>query len=139
MTQKSFIPFILLGFVFLLGCADRQPLGGTVTFSDNGEPVPFGVVEFSTDTFRADGAIQSDGTYIIGTDTLTDGIPKGMYSILVRVDEDETIQRPDGTLNSITRSLIHTKYNNPMTSGLTHEVDGSRTARTFDIQVYRAP
>jgi len=139
MTKKLFIPFILFGFVFLLGCSDKQPLSGTITFSDNGEPVPFGVVEFSTDTFRADGAIQANGTYIIGTDTLTDGIPKGTYSVLVRVDEDETIQRPDGTLNSITRSLIHTKYNNPATSGLTFTVDGSRTARTFDIRVDRAP
>ena len=139
MTQKSLFTFILLGCVFLMGCSDKQPLGGTVRFSDNDEPVPFGVVEFTTDTFRTDGLIKPDGTYIIGTDSLTDGIPKGVYNVTVNVNRDVTIQQPNGTQTSRTQSLIHTKYNNPATSDLTHNVDGSRESRTFNITVDRAP
>ena len=136
MTRKLLLPFVLLGLIFITGCSDKVHIGGKVTFSDDNSPVTFGTVEFSTPSFRTEGQIKSDGTYVIGTDTLTDGISKGTYGITVRVDEVTMIDQPDGSQTPSTRSLIDSKYHSVETSGLTFTVDGK--TRKFDIPVDRA-
>jgi hypothetical protein len=134
---KKLLP--LLALVFIFGCGSgKVPLGGTVTFSDDGSPVPLGSVSFSTPTFSASGTISVDGTYVIGTDTLSDGIPKGTYEVSVYADETIEIppRTPDGTPDYKSTSLIDPKYNHGSTSGLTFTVDGKN--KKFDIQVDRA-
>ncbi|MCL2005953.1 MAG: hypothetical protein FWG73_07280 [Planctomycetaceae bacterium] len=135
--KKTFAPFILLAFVFLLGCSDKLPLGGTVTFSDDGEPVPIGAVYFETPTFSAMGSINPDGTYTVGSMDIADGIPKGTYNVTIRGAEEITlIENPDGTRVERRRALIDSKYQSADTSGLSFTVDG--TTRRFDIPVDRA-
>ncbi|MCL2006024.1 MAG: hypothetical protein FWG73_07640 [Planctomycetaceae bacterium] len=144
------LPLLLVLFI-ATGCGNKVPLSGIVTFSDTGEPVPLGVVYFVTPTFQAQGAIQEDGTYVVGSDKIKDGLPSGTYQVFITgVDHIELRQlRPLGqtdpnTGENIDRrfqeetrtSLINPKYTNPDTSGLTVSVD--RSTRTFDIQVERA-
>ena len=121
----------------MLGCSDKVPLGGTVTFSDDGSPVTAGAVFFETPTFNAQGMIKPDGTYVVGSTSLTDGIPKGTYNVSIRGAEDiTTITGRDGSQTERRRALIAGKYQSPETSGLTFTVDGK--TRKFDIEVDRA-
>ena len=137
MTKKLLLSFVLAGCVCVFGCSDKVPLGGTVTFSDDGTPLTTGAVFFETPTYRAQGDIRADGTYTVGSETLTDGIPKGTYGISIRYAEEVTVtERPDGTSSERRRDLIDAKYRVAETSGLTFTVDG--TNKKFDIQVDRA-
>ena len=137
MARQLLLPFVFVGLMFVFGCSDRQSLSGKVTFSDDGSPVPAGVVYFNTPTSVSRGAIKPDGTYAVGTDKLTDGIPKGTYAVTVRVEEAVVITLPDGSKDVEGKSLIDRKYHDTETSGLTFTADGK--TKTFDIQVDRAP
>jgi len=144
-------PFFLLPLAVLLivaGCSGKVPLRGTVTF-DDGEPVTHGAVFFQSETLSAHGVIQSDGTYIVGTDKTTDGIPRGTYQVfLAGTEHVEYRQTRTGVIDSVTGEnidhrfrdeirtpIVDPKYANPTTSGLTFNTDG-RT-KTFDIVVER--
>jgi len=137
MTRKLLLPFVLVGLVFVFGCGSgKQSLSGTVTFLDDGSPVPMGTVQFDTTGSFSRGEIKSDGTYVVGTDTLTDGIPKGTYTVTVHATEYTEIRGADGSASSTSKQLINPKYNSAETSGLTFTADGK--TKKFDIQVERA-
>ena len=143
MTRKLLLPFLLVGLLFAFGCSDKVQLGGKVTFSDDNSPVPIGNVQFETDTFVAQGEIKPDGTYVVGSVALADGIPKGTYRVVVFAEEITTVESPalregDAPVTThIRKALIDPKYNSGATSGLTFTVDGK--TRKFDFQVDRAP
>jgi len=137
MTKKLLFSFVLIGFALVPGCSSgKQSLSGKVTFSDDGSPVPTGTVTFETSTFFAQGTINSDGTYVVGTDTLTDGIPKGTYNVVVQASDTVAVPRPDGTQEYRSKPLIDSKYTNASTSGLTFTADGK--TKKFDFTVDRA-
>ncbi|MCL2004743.1 MAG: carboxypeptidase-like regulatory domain-containing protein [Planctomycetaceae bacterium] len=131
---------LLFALLIAAGCSGKVPLTGTVTFSDDGSPLPQGVIYFQSDTLVAQGGIQPDGTFRVGTDKTTDGLPPGTYRVYIGGAElSEFVPHTVGihqTLRQNITPLIDTKYNDPATSGLSVEVD-NRT-RTFDIQVDRA-
>jgi len=144
--------FLLLSVAVLLvvvaGCGDKVPLSGTVTFSDNGDPLPQGAVFFQSDKVLAQGAIQPDGKYTVGTDKMTDGLPRGSYRVYIAGSELLTyVQTRTGVTDHAGRNIdeqfrdeivthvIDRKYANPDTSGLTFEADGKE--KTFNIQVDR--
>jgi len=148
--MKCYNLFLLfVALLFVVGCSNKVPLSGTVTFSDDGAPLTRGVVFFQSDTLLAQGAIQPNGRYTVGTDRMTDGLPRGTYRIyLVDTEIVEIIQTATGQIDPITGNnvdyrftderrtpVIDLRYNRADTSGLTFTVDG-RT-RTFDIQVER--
>ena len=134
MTKQLLLSLVLVSVVLVLGCSNKQSLSGTVTFSDDGSPVPTGMVLFHTPSHTARGAIMSGGTYTVGTDAMADGISKGTYHVTVHADEATTIETPT-TITIVHRPLIHSRYGNPSTSGLTFTADGK--TRTFDIVVDR--
>ena len=137
MTRKRLLPFVLVGLVLMSGCGSgNQSLSGKVTFTDDDSPVPMGIVQFNSATSFSQGEIKSDGTYIVGTNALTDGIPPGTYTVTVHATEYTEIRGADGSFSSQSKPLIHSKYNNADTSGLTFTADGKM--RTFNIQVDRA-
>ena len=148
--KKHHILPLLFALVIATGCSGKVPLSGTVTFSDNGDPVPLGVVYFVTPTFQAQGAIQEDGRYVVGSDKLSDGLPRGTYQVYIAGAANIEVRqtRPPGQVDpntgenidrqfteEISISLIDLKYTDPETSGLTVTVD---RGQTFDIQVERA-
>ena len=143
---------ILIVLLIAVGCSDKVPLRGTITFSDDDSPLPTGTVFFVTPTFQAQGAIREDGSYIVGSERLTDGLPPGTYRIFLSgttlVEHHQT--RPLGQTCPVTgdnidhrfqeeirTSLLHERYRDPETSGL--EVTVDRSTRTFNFQVERAP
>jgi len=138
MIRKLLILFVLVGILSVFGCSGKKPLKGKITFSDDDSPLPVGAVFFETPTYSAGGNIEKDGTYVVGSDALKDGLPKGTYAVVIRGAEDITIIHPPGGGMPMERRtpLIDRKYQNPDTSGLSFTVDGK--TRKFDFQVDRA-
>lgn len=113
--------------VLIVGCGNKQPLSGRVTYSD-GSPLETGTVCFEQGSFLARGDIKEDGKYTVGSETADDGIPPGTYNVyIIRAEKF-----PEGRLGLPT-PLIDKKYNNAATSGLTFTVDGK--SREFNITV----
>lgn len=130
---------------------------GTVKFSD-GSPLTKGTVVFASDMTSAQGGIQSDGSYALGTYGVDDGAPAGSYKVFLtgpifgsegagasEGEEDDGMEYevdpddPEGAGDSmddggdeVGEALVNKKFNAPDTSGLTCEVTGSTT---FDITV----
>ncbi|MGL4593702.1 MAG: carboxypeptidase-like regulatory domain-containing protein [Thermoguttaceae bacterium] len=86
MHKNLFYCFISLSFLFVfgtaIGCSPKVPLHGTVTFSD-GTPVPQGTVNFLSETKLARGTINPDGTFVVGSTKLNDGLLPGTYKVYV--------------------------------------------------------
>ncbi|MDR2440701.1 MAG: carboxypeptidase-like regulatory domain-containing protein [Planctomycetaceae bacterium] len=133
--------FILIGMcLFVLtftACGSGLcSLRGKVTFSDDGTPLPCGTVLFENESTRSKGKVNSDGTYIVGTLSNTDGIPAGTYKVSVT----ETYKPLKNTGSNDmdvpqSESLIDAKYANASTSGLSITVDPK--TKVFDITVDR--
>lgn len=70
------------------GCGEKQPATyptrGRVAFSD-GKPVMLGTVELLSENgkWNAQGAIQPDGTFVLGTFTSDDGAVAGNHKAIV--------------------------------------------------------
>ena len=140
MTNRHYQFNLLLLLVLLCaaGCGTNVPMGGTVTFSDDGSPLTAGTVFFTTDTFEARGMLQSNGTYTIGSVTQADGLPPGKYQVYIRdAHEYRTRNVAEGdTVADTVVPLIDQKYASPATSGLEVEVNSS-SQRTFNFTVDR--
>jgi hypothetical protein len=121
--------------MLLAGCggSGNVPLKGTVTFSDDGSPVPLGVVSFLKDGKIATGMIKENGTYIVGFEKDADGLPPGNYQ--VSVIAERSIELEPGSGHYRYEQLIDKKYARPETSELSVEVNAA--TKTFDIQVDR--
>jgi len=138
--KYHFFSFLMI-LLFVTGCSGKVPLGGTVTFSDDGTPLTRGAVFFQSDKLVAQGAIKSDGTFRVGTDKLTDGLPPGTYKVYIAGAElSELVPYAGGADGQGMRQkltpLIDSKYTNINTSDLSVVIDGK--TRKFDIQVDRA-
>ena len=81
--RTLFFLFLATLMVSVVGCGDKVPMRGKVTFSDDQTPLTVGQVSFQSDTFLARGYLKPDGTYVLGTDTEKDGLPKGTYRVSV--------------------------------------------------------
>jgi len=81
----KFFAFLLLcvSVITTIGCSDKVPLRGKVTFSDDQSPLTAGTVEFQSDTILARGDLKPNGTYVLGTEKQADGIPKGTYRVTI--------------------------------------------------------
>jgi len=62
------------------GCSQNVKVSGTVTYSDTGDPVKFGMVVCNGENVVGRGAIK-DGKYSVGLLKDGDGIPRGTYTI----------------------------------------------------------
>jgi len=134
--------------VVVLGCSDNVPLRGKVVYSDNGEPVPRGLIMLESGTHMSRGEIQSDGTFVISSLKARDGIPPGDYRIsiagAVETYEMATPRAQRAVMpGEVAQStpmrivpLIDPKYERASTSGLTLTVD--RSTREHTVVVDRA-
>ena len=132
MQTKNFT-FLLLSVLIIatVGCSDKVPMRGKVTFSDDGAPLTAGQVTFQSDTILARGYLKPDGTYILGTDKETDGIPKGTYNVyLLHTTVYET---PPGGGSPIEKQQVSRKYASGETSELTCTVNG-KTVFDFTVE-----
>ncbi|MEA1950112.1 MAG: hypothetical protein U9N87_01920 [Planctomycetota bacterium] len=110
------------------GCGDgKLPLGkveGKVLYK--GQPLKFGAVLFQPlEGPPAKGRIQSDGTFVLGTYTDSDGAVLGRHQVQVRCFTSQDPNAPPANANteaSLGKSLIPIKYVRYQTSGLREEV-----------------
>ena len=140
--MKFNLPLLLLlafVFVFFVGCGDPK-VTGKVTFTD-GTPLTLGQVMFYSDKCTASADIRKDGYYSAGTLKDGDGIPPGKYQVYI-AGANKLVEPPPNMGNKISpvfpmpQSLLDSKYNSPVTSGLEVDVKG-RT--TFNITVEPRP
>ena len=87
------VVFFILGLT-AVGCSWNPSLRGTVTYED-GTPLDRGIVYFASGNILARGAIQRDGTYVVGTDGQKDGLPRGEYKVYI-LGAEELIQGTGG-------------------------------------------
>ena len=135
--------FVIVAVACCVGCGTNVPLSGTVTFSDDGSPVPAGTVCFANDAGYARGQLDANGRYTLGYEKQGNGIPRGVYGVYVTgaqrplgmSDEPGSVPGSKGGFMKY-EELIAKKFHARSTSGITCTVDGSKN--TFDFQVDRA-
>ena len=134
---------MILTVLCFWGCTKNVPLGGRITFEDNGEPLTMGTIAFVNGSHQARSEIDADGRYHLGFQNEGDGLPKGEYQIYIQAIQIDILTGPNkdehGHAVVIGRKetkLIADKYKDPATSGLTYTADGK--GKTFDIKVERA-
>ena len=120
-----------------IGCSGNVSLSGKVTYSDDGSPVPIGTVAFLKDGKIARGRIKEDGTYIVGFEKETNGLPPGMYEVFIS-SADKIIGK-DSEGENIFEPLIDAKYTSSETSGLTLEVSASTKVYNIEVERYIPP
>ena len=128
----NFFALVFL-FVLLVGCSKNVPMGGKVTFSDNGEPLTTGTVVFVSGSQQAKGYLNERGEYKLGFAKAGDGLPPGRYGVYISGADRSEGDRDSGTYKLI--PLISAKQASLEKSELTIEVDGSK--RRYDIVVDR--
>lgn len=125
--------FLLLGLLTLTGCGDKVHVTGKVTFSDDGSPLPVGMILFETDHYLARGKLKPDGTYNVDSVSKRDGLPPGFYRVSISGAVEEMVSGKDGSI--MMQPLIDEKYTSNVNSGLTIEITPS--THRFDFQVDR--
>jgi hypothetical protein len=130
--RYHYFRFLVLSAVLLIpcwGCSESNgqmspllPVKGKVTYK--GQPVAKGTVRFEPDGYGrpATGRLQSDGSFVLGTNTEGDGVVAGAHRV--------AISGFDKPLAS-NRSLKKYGLKN---SGLTAEVDADHTEFIFDLK-----
>lgn len=116
--MTRFLPALLL---LIAGCGGNlHPVNGRVHYAD-GEPVTHGRVILETPGPTGIwGLVRPDGTFTLGTNTPDDGVPAGTYNVYL--ENTDTFPPAGSTENFTPQPLVHSKYGDPKTSGLTLEV-----------------
>lgn len=134
---------VIVAAACCIGCGANVPLSGTVTFSDDGSPVPAGTVCFENDAGYGRGTLDQNGRYTLGFGNTGNGIPRGVYGVYVTgaqkplgmSDEPGSVPGSKGGAMRY-EELVAPKFHARSTSGITCTVDGS--TNTFNFQVDRA-
>ena len=129
---RHFFPFLVLSALVLLpswGCGttngQMSPLlavKGKVTYK--GQPVAKGTIRFEPDGYGrpATGRLQSDGSFVLGTNREGDGVVAGAHRVSV-----------SGFDKPLASNRSPKKYG-LKNSGLTAEVDSDHTEFNFDLK-----
>ena len=133
MRSKSLF-FILFAVLVLAatGCGNKVTVRGKVTFSDDQSPLTVGQVRFQSGTLQARGTLKADGTYVLGTVSEKDGIPKGTYNVTIADAVDVVV--PEAKGNSLPIPVMR-----PLIVPFDKKdvvVDGKQ--KVFDFEVDRA-
>ncbi|MDR1385356.1 MAG: hypothetical protein LBJ67_16135 [Planctomycetaceae bacterium] len=130
-SRQNFFLLIGLLFLFFSGCGRNVPLGGKITYSDDGMPLECGTIAFTNGTMQARGDIGKDGTYNLGTLKVGDGLPPGDYKVYI--SGAEKIEQGKTPTAQLISRLIDPKYASPETSPLTAKVDDSTKSLNFKV------
>lgn len=118
----------LIAISFLSGCGingiKTYPVRGQVVFSDD-SPVKFGRIEFyhPEHDLNSRGAIQPDGSFVLGTYSNEDGAPAGTHD--VAITQLIMSGQAGGTPHEHGRH-INSRYHDYDTSGITLTVQASK-------------
>jgi hypothetical protein len=116
--KHIFLFFLSVVLITVTGCGSGHvPGSGTVTYS-SGEPVPSGVIFFSTPQFNYTANIEN-GLFELGGLNEKDGLPPGTYNVHLICSKPS-----EGTDQDV--PLFAAKYNNPETSGIVIEIKSEK-------------
>ena len=133
MHKRTLTLLFLVSLIFtVIGCGDKVPMRGKVTFSDDQSPLTVGMVSFTSETVLARGQLKPDGTYVIGTDKENDGLPKGTYTVSISHAVETT---PGPSVGGLPGALITRQLITPL-EPKTVVVDGK--TKVYNIEVERA-
>ncbi|MDR1483882.1 MAG: hypothetical protein LBT09_03565 [Planctomycetaceae bacterium] len=134
--MKYTIFFLTLTVLLIFaGCnSGKVKLGGKVTFTD-GTPLGVGEVYFQTPTYEARGTLKPDGTYVVGSISDKDGLPKGKYNVYIFGAQKPSGEARDGI--DVMVQLVNEKYLSPETSGLTVDVPTPNGKFDFQVEPYK--
>lgn len=128
MFQRCFSYFVLVMIVVAAGCSDKVKVTGKVIFEDDKSPVSLGAIAFETDTFRGTGIIKKDGTYSIGTETNTDGVPSGKYKVtIIAYEKSDNPRIPP-------KHAVSLLYSKRSTTPLEIEVGKKNMTQDFEVK-----
>ena len=133
MRKLFFVSFFSLALIALVGCSNKVKLSGKVTFSDDGSPLTTGTVHFENDQCLARGKLQSDGSYVLGSESNTDGLPAGKYFVYVA----GAVQAVGKDKSGLTANIPLITPNFTSRSKSTLSVDVSPSLKTYDFKVDR--
>lgn len=119
----------------LISCAGCGPNDGIVPVTGiaklkDGTPLPGGRVFLTGGEKGANGQIKPDGTFVLGTATMSDGAKPGTYKVfVVGAAEPDTRSYDDRAMGigKAPPSLIHPRYNSASTSDLRVEIKPPKT------------
>lgn len=124
---RSHLAIIACCCAALVGCQpklDLIPVHGKVLFQS--QPLEYGSVMFQPEGSGqlARGTIQSDGTFLLGTESVDDGVRPGKCRVRITAF---AAQKPSAETNSqqelvLGKSAIPTKYHSFATSGVVVDV-----------------
>lgn len=133
LVQQRNLAVVLFVLVLLSGCGGvaTYPVTGFVTINGEG-PLTVGEIVFTSDEGTSKGTIQKDGSFKLKTtiDKELEGAPAGKYKVFIigaATYEDST------RLDSPSKMLIDSKYNDYRTSGLEFTVEPGDN--NFEIEV----
>jgi len=144
--NQRFLGLVILAVIFCaVGCSKNVKVSGKVTFPD-GSPLTVGTVTFETASFAASGALNENGTYVIGSLSQRDGLPPGTYQVYIAGATYQggtvnmNVPTPNAAGGQTKTSMampmftpaVATKYTRGETSGITCEV---KKSMTFDFTV----
>lgn len=125
--------------VLAVGCggpkenrAPTAPVRGVVTYQ--GEPVPTGTIYFYPDGggVTAEGHLQPDGSYVLGTYSSNDGAIIGSHKVMIYAERDTTQLDAEEDVGELL--LIPAKYTiSPDQSGLTANVSEGNNEINFAL------
>jgi len=130
---RTCVFFASIIILLCLGCGSGHVrLQGKVTFEEDGTPLTTGRVCFQKDVFMAEGKIDENGTFTMGSFSEKDGLPKGTYKVFVSGATDNQLG-PNNEDPSY-RPLIHQKYASFDTTPYTCEVPAPGNRFDFTVQ-----
>ena len=126
-----------MGLLFFVGCSQNEKLGsvhGTVRL--DGQPLTTGTIQFVPTAGRvANGKINADGTYTLGTFGSSDGALIGTHKVAVIAYEAGGDGRPAYEVrNQTSKPLVPQKYMAVGTPGLTFDVKPGDNQADFDLK-----
>ncbi len=141
MKNLALLTSCLIFCSLLIGCNKNSQVTGKITFPD-GTPFTTGTVVFENEKTSANGRIQPDGTYRLGSVKENDGVPKGSYRVSIsgavtygaapEAPKDPYASRGSASPLPASIPLINRKFFSAETSELKCDVKGNTV---YDIQV----
>jgi hypothetical protein len=120
-----------------LGCGGGETceVTGTVKLK-NGTPLPRGRIIFTGGPAGANGRIQEDGSFTMGTYEEDDGAKPGTYKVVIvgaTTPETRTYEEMMKGLGEEPKSLIHPKYARSETSDLQVEIEPGTNTLSLEV------